>query len=154
MCDYVRPDGDDRCLHFCDHYCSVRPGATGRYTLIDDSTAKPFISRENSSLDRSLASSLFLGHRYLPFDSFFVIRMKPSPPSYMTPLIVSLLFPQKRNRVPSSSGSIPNSRRIIEQSPVIPRLRSVLPHLIMTLLKPFPSLSIADHRQGHAQGLF
>lgn len=52
----------------------------------------------------------------------------------------------KRNNVPSSSGSIPYSRRMIETRPSIPRRMSVLPARMMTFLKPpFPSLSIAKN---------
>ena len=69
------------------------------------------------------------------------------------PLIQFRLLPQKRKRVPSSTGSRPYSRRITDMSPEMPRLRSVLPHLIMIFLNHVASLSISKHLQNRTECL-
>lgn len=80
----------------------------------------------------------------------FFRRTYPSP-SNRSPLIWFRRQPQKRNSVPSSSGSIPYSSRMIAARPSIPRLKSVLPVRRMTRLKPSPSLSIRDRFQDHGK---
>lgn len=121
-------------------------------TRMEDWTVKPSMRRWNSSWERAMASSELRGHWYTPSVSRFTIMQKPSWSKQM-PLMQFRLLPQNRKSVPYSSGSRPYSSRMIDTSPVMPRRRSVLPHLMMTRLHHVASLSIPDRLQNGIQGV-